>query len=126
MTDQIADLINRIKTATAVKKSEVIVFYSKMNEAIAQILKAEGFLDDIEIVETDEKKSMRLKLSAKKRPSHIEQISKPGRRMYSKSKFIPKPLRGFGLVIVSTPNGIISGREAAKKGVGGELICKIW
>lgn len=126
MTDQIADLINRIKNATAVKKNEVIVAFSKMNNAICQILKDEGFLTDIQTVEKGNRKYLCLILSPSKRPSHFEQISKPGRRIYSKNKFIPKPLRGFGLVIISTPNGIIAGREAIKKGIGGELICKLW
>ncbi|MEI8143530.1 MAG: 30S ribosomal protein S8 [Candidatus Berkelbacteria bacterium] len=126
MTDQIADLITRIRNATAVKKTEVLVCFSKMNQSIAEILKKEGFLTEIVVNENDGKKSLLLKLSVSKRPSHIEQISKPGRRVYSKAKFIPKPLRGLGLVIVSTPDGLLPGREAGKRGMGGELICKVW
>ncbi|OQA02935.1 MAG: 30S ribosomal protein S8 [bacterium ADurb.Bin400] len=57
---------------------------------------------------------------------HIKQISKPGQRIYTKSKEIPRPLRGFGLVIISTSQGMLTGREAYKKGLGGELICEVW
>lgn len=124
--DSIADLLTRIRNAAAVRKSEITVSYSKMKEAILNIFQREGFLENIEVVEDDDKKSIKIKISATKVPSHLEQISKPGRRIYVKSKEMPKPLRGLGIVVVSTSTGVVTGREAAKKGLGGEIICEIW
>jgi len=124
--DSIADLLTRIRNAAAVRKSEITVSYSKMKEAILNIFQREGFLENIEVVEDDDKKSIKIKISATKVPSHLEQISKPGRRIYVKSKEMPKPLRGLGIVVVSTSTGVVTGREAAKKGLGGEVICEIW
>jgi len=124
--DSIADLLTRIRNAAAVRKSEITVSYSKMKEAILNIFQREGFLENIEVVEDDDKKSIKIKISATKVPSHLVQISKPGRRIYVKSKEMPKPLRGLGIVVVSTSTGVVTGREAAKKGLGGEIICEIW
>jgi small subunit ribosomal protein S8 len=124
--DQIADLLIRIKNASLVGKSEVTTSYSKMKKAILDILKGEGFLANVEVVSEEEKQSLKIVISDKKVPTHIKQISKSGRRVYAKSKEIPKPLRGLGTVIISTSNGVITGREAIKKGLGGELICEIW
>jgi len=124
--DSIADLLTRIRNAAAVRKSEITVSYSKMKEAILNIFQREGFLENIEVVEDDDKKSIKIKISATKVPSHLVQISKPGRRIYVKSKEMPKPLRGLGIVVVSTSTGVVTGREAAKKGLGGEVICEIW
>jgi len=124
--DQIADLLTKIKNASAVSKNEVIVSFSKMKEAILNILKTEGFLSDIEVVSEGDKKFFKLIISRKKLPTHLRQISRPGRRVYIKNKEVPKPLRGLGTVIVSTSTGVITGKEAAKKGLGGELICEIW
>ena len=71
-------------------------------------------------------KYLKIIISSTKAPVHIKQISKPGQRIYVKCDQIPKPLRGLGLVIISTPLGVISGREASKKGIGGEVICEVW
>ena len=126
MTDQIADLLVRIKNASMVNKFEVTISHSKMKEAILAILKNEGFVKNFDIVEDGSKKNIRISLSSTKRFSHLKQISKPGQRIYAKSKDIPHPIRGLGLVIVSTPNGIVRAKDAVKLGVGGELICEIW
>jgi small subunit ribosomal protein S8 len=126
MTDQIADLLVRVQNASKIKKYELSMPYSKMKEAILTIFKDEGFVSSIRIEETDGKKTINLVISREKTPSHIKQISRPGQRIYTRSKNIPKPLRGFGTVIISTPKGVITGRLATKTGVGGELICEIW
>lgn len=126
MTDQIADLLVRIRNASQIKKSEIELPYSKMKEAILAILKEEGFVSDLKIFENKEHKYIRVTIARDRFPSHIKQISKPGQRLYTRCKDMPKPLRGFGLIIVSTPKGVISGRKAAKLGVGGELICEVW
>lgn len=125
MTDQIADLLVRLRNASAIKKTEVIIPFSKMKESILLILKSEGFIKNIKTQEVKAKKCIRVELT--NRPiSHLKQLSKPGQKIYSKAKNLPKPLRGFGLVIISTPCGIITAKEATKKGVGGELICEVW
>jgi len=126
MTDQIADLLVRIRNASAIGKTEVIMPFSKMKEAILTILKDEKFVDEIKVVEDKSKKYIKVQLGSARNLSHLKQISKPGHRIYTKSKDIKIPLRGFGLLIVSTPSGVISGIEAVKKGVGGEVICEIW
>ena len=137
MTDHIADLLVRIRNASMVRKYEVELPFSKMKEAILTILEREGFVKNIEVVEEDKsakgeishksgKKNIKFRISNTKLPTHLKQISKPGQRIYAKSKDIPNPLRGFGLVIISTPKGVITAKEATKLGLGGELICEIW
>jgi small subunit ribosomal protein S8 len=72
------------------------------------------------------KKQIKFQISSDKTPSHVKQISKPGQRIYAKCKDIPRPLRGLALVVISTPKGVTSGKDASKAGLGGELICEIW
>ena len=124
--DQIADLLTRIRNASLIKKSEISISFSKMKEAILNILKNEGFVSDFEITTEDNKKTIKVTVSHKKQPTHIKRISRPGRRVYIKNKEVPKPLRGLGTVIVSTSTGVVTGKEAKKLGLGGELICEIW
>lgn len=124
--DQIADLLTRIRNATLVRKNEITVSFSKMKEAVLKIFAEQGFLSSVSVETIEDKKYLKLVVSDKKVPSHLKQISKPGRRIYIKSKEMPKPLRGLGVVIISTSTGVITGKEAAKKGLGGELICEIW
>lgn len=125
MTDQIADLIVRVKNASLIGKRDVVIPHSKMKEAILNILIQEGFIKNIKLVEEKNRKVIRAEFSDKNL-THLKQISKPGQRIYTKSKNMPSPLRGFGLVVISTPEGVISAKEAKKKGLGGELICEIW
>ncbi|MCX6808736.1 MAG: 30S ribosomal protein S8 [Candidatus Berkelbacteria bacterium] len=124
--DQIADLLTRIRNAGAVGKTELTVSFSKLKKAILDILQKEGFLSNVEIETLEERQSLKITISTKKAPTHLRLISKSGRRVYVKSKEIPKPLRGLGTVIISTSTGVTTGREASKKGIGGELICEIW
>lgn len=124
--DAIADLLIRIKNATKVKRYEVKTFHSRMKEAILTILKNQGFITGFQIIEEDDKKILQITISAENAPIHLKKISKSGRRIYVKNRNIPKPLRGMGTTIISTSSGIITGREAAKRGLGGELICEIW
>lgn len=86
----------------------------------------EGFIKEYSIIEKKNKRFINIETENGKRIMHLKQLSKPGRRIYSKSKDMPRPLRGFGLVVVSTPKGVITAKEARKFGVGGELICEIW
>ena len=125
MTDQIADLLVRIKNANAIGKKEVIMPFSKMKESILMILKSERYIADFKTTDKKAKKQLCITLS-ENRLTHVKQISKPGQRIYSSSKNIPRPLRGLGLVVISTPKGVISAKEARKLGLGGELICEVW
>lgn len=125
MTDPIADLLVRIRNASLANKLLIVMPFSKIKLAILTILQEEGYLRNVKATEVKKKKMLEATLT-ESRLSHAKQISKPGRRVYVKSKDIPKPLRGLGLVIISTPEGIITSKQAVKKGLGGELICEIW
>ena len=125
MSDTIADLIIRLKNANLVDKEEVVIPHSKFKEQVLGVIRNEGFISEISVKSIKKKKFIFVYLS-KRGFNHIRRISKPGKRHYVKSKEIPRPLRGFGLVVISTPAGLLSGSEARKSGVGGELICEIW
>jgi len=126
MTDQIADLLIRIKNAAAVGQHQVFMPHTKMKEAILKILESNGFVKSSKVVDEKGKKLIKIELSDTKYFSHILQISKPGHRVYKKSKEIRVPLRGFGLLVVSTSTGIVTAQEAIQKGLGGVVICEIW
>lgn len=125
MLDPISDLLTRLRNAKAAKKSAVTAPYSKFKEAVLNVMLKEGFIDKVEIKSDSGHKDLVIYLE-NSQISHIKRISKPGQRRYVAKKFLPKPLRGMGLVIVSTPKGVLSGREAAKLNLGGELICEVW
>lgn len=124
--DQIADLLTRIKNTSMAGRYEINISHSKVKEAILTILKNEGFITTIEMKEEEGKKSIIAVISQSKTPTHLKQLSKPGRRVYVKNQEIPTPLRGLGTVIVSTSTGIVTGKIAKKSGLGGELICEVW
>lgn len=128
-TDPIADMLTRIRNAIAVRKNEVKLPHSKVKESVAKLLKDSGFVDSIAVTDLSVGKELTIKINAddtNARITEIVRMSKPGRRAYAGSDKIPTVKRGRGLVIVSTSKGIISGAEAKKLGVGGELICKVY
>ncbi len=130
MTDPIADMLTRIRNASAAYKKEVSMPSSKMKLRIARILKEEGFIEDYSFKEDNKQGilTIYLKYAEDKTPAiyHIERVSKPGRRVYVGKDSIPRVLRGIGIAILSTPRGVISDRTARKEGVGGEVICYVW
>jgi small subunit ribosomal protein S8 len=130
MTDPIADMLTRVRNAQLSKHQTVIVPASKMKQSIADILSAEGYVGEIEVKGEgkDQVIEIALKYSAGQRPviQNLKRESKPGRRVYVTSREIPSVLGGMGLSIVSTSQGVMSGREAKKQGVGGELLCTIY
>ncbi|MFA5926835.1 MAG: 30S ribosomal protein S8 [Patescibacteria group bacterium] len=126
MSDPIADLLVRIRNAVAIGKAEITLPSSRLKEVILGILKNEGYIQEIKSVKKNNFKYLTVSFSKEKLPTHLKQISKPGQRIYVKNRDIPKPLRGLGLVIVSTSVGVIPGRDAIKRGLGGELICEVW
>lgn len=129
-TDPIADLITRIKNANTVYKEVIEVPYSNIKRSIVQILKEEGYIKDFEVIDKDEKKTIKIYLKFGKNKERailgIERVSKPGRRVYVGKDEIPKVLNGIGMAIMSTPKGVISDRNAKKLGQGGEVLLLIW
>lgn len=120
--DTVSDFLTRIRNAFMVQKKEIVVRRNSMVEAIAGILKKEGFI----ISFTKDGYYAKVVLNEKMPLNHIKRLSKPGIRKYVKSSKIPKPKSGFGMVIISTPKGVLTGHQARKQKVGGELICEIW
>ncbi len=131
VTDTISDMLTRIRNANMVKHQIVQIPSTKMSVAIAEILKEEGFIEDFEHYIENAKKYLliSLKYSGKSRQSvisKIERISKPGLRVYSKSKELPKVLDNLGIAIISTSKGVMTNLKAQELGIGGEVLCYIW
>lgn len=125
--DPIADLLTRIRNAATARKGALVMPYSKMREQVAGILKLNGYIADVRVAEAGNFKSLELTLPQDPEAiTALVRVSKPGRRVYVSAKDIPTVLGGRGLVILSTSHGVMSGRDARKQGLGGELICKVW
>jgi len=131
VADTISDMLTRIRNANMVKHHIVQIPNTKMSSAIADILKEEGYITDFEQYEENKKKYLLIFLKYKgklQEPviSTIQRISKPGLRVYSNSKNLPKVLENLGIAIVSTSSGIMTNLKAKKLGIGGEILCYIW
>lgn len=128
--DPIGDFIIRIKNAGMVHKSEILVPFSKMKLAIAELLSAKGFVGEVSQKSKGSAKFLNVGLlydeSGNPKVSDVKRISKPGRRMYAKSKDIKRFRRGFGLSVFSTPKGIMADMDAKKDNLGGEFLFNIW
>jgi small subunit ribosomal protein S8 len=133
--DMIADMLTRIRNAVMAEQAVTSMPSSKMKVAIAKILKEEGFIQDYEVVDGDNaafpELEVRLKYIGERRDRRpvltgLERVSKPGCRIYTGKKDIPWVLSGMGVAILSTSSGVMTGRDARKKGIGGEVICKVW
>lgn len=128
-TDPIADMLSRIRNAIAVRKNQVTLPHSKVKEAVARMLAANNFIDDVKVEKATIGKVMTLSLfpeNSNARITEIKRLSKPGRRHYVNAQGIPVVMRGRGLVIVSTSKGLMTGVDAKKSKIGGELICKVY
>ena len=128
-TDPIADMLSRIRNAVAVHKNQVSMPHSKVKEAVAQLLQKNNFIDDVKVEPATVGKQLTLTINQpmqNARITEIARLSKPGRRHYTGADKMPKVKGGRGIVIVSTSHGMMTGTEAQKKGVGGELICKVY
>jgi small subunit ribosomal protein S8 len=129
MTDPIADMLTRIRNANAVRQQSTTMPASKMKVGIAQVLKDEGFIRGYEVVPGSPSSELRVDL--KYGPDRelvfreMKRVSKPGCRVYSGVKELPRVLRGLGVYVLSTPQGVISDRTARKDNVGGEILCKV-
>ena len=126
MTDPIADMLTRIRNKNQNRDKLVSMPTSKMKEQIANILKEEGFIEEFKV--EDKTLTLTLKYANNKERviTGLKRISKPGLRVYAKANEIPTVLNGLGIAIISTPNGVITDKEARKNNVGGEVIAYIW
>ncbi|HLB32177.1 MAG TPA: 30S ribosomal protein S8 [Patescibacteria group bacterium] len=125
VTDPIADMVARIKNGQSARRTTVALPYSKVKHAVAKILKEKGYLDGIDVKKSKTKGELVLTLGDQ-RIINLRRISKPGRRLYSPAKKLPRPMGGAGVLIISTSKGIMSDREARRIGVGGEMICEVY
>ena len=130
ISDPIADMLTRMRNAVTVRHDFVLVPASRVKLAIARVLKAEGFISDYEVVgdKTHRVIKIYLKYSDKKEPvlSGLERVSKPGIRVYVQRKEISRVYGGLGIAILSTPGGVMTGHQAWRRGIGGELLCYVW
>jgi small subunit ribosomal protein S8 len=128
-TDPIADMLSRLRNAIAVNKHEISLPHSKVKESVARLLKDNRFIDTVSVVDAPVGKTLQIAInpaSSNARITEIKRLSRPGRREYVKSEKIPTVKGGRGVVIVSTSKGVMTGLEAKKQGIGGELICKVY
>lgn len=127
-TDPIADMLTRIRNALMARHSHTVVPASKMKVAIARILKDEGYIEDYYVTKGP-KPIIRIRLKYDGQEpvlTGLKRISKPGRRIYTQKKDIPWVLSGMGVAILSTSRGVMTGRQARRLGVGGEVLCYVW
>lgn len=131
MVDPIADMLTRIRNAYLARRSRVEIPHSKVKEAIARILVREGYLVKVDVVSQAKKQQPviigQLRYEGKVPAlDGVERISKPGRRMFGRSKKIPQTVGGIGSTIVSTPQGIMTAKEARQRNLGGEILFRVW
>jgi small subunit ribosomal protein S8 len=130
MTDPIADMLTRLRNASQAKHATCEIPYSNVKLALTKILEQEGYIAGFEVRENGLRKTLnvRLKYDAERRPvvSGLRRVSRPGLRVYAGMHDIPRILGGVGTVVVSTNRGIMTGREARRRHLGGELIAEIW
>ena len=135
VNDSISDMLTRVRNSSMAKKAIVSIPCTRINQQIAQILEKEGFIQTFQISEDTKNLILRLKYRSKEVYNgkikescitNLKRISKPGLRIYANHKEIPRVLGGSGIVIISTPNGIMTDREARTRGIGGEILCSIW
>jgi small subunit ribosomal protein S8 len=135
MTDPIADMLARIRNATVAKHARVDVPASTLKLEIAKILESEGYIAGFRVVDSKARKTAAvrtLRISLKYGPrgerviSGLERVSRPGRRVYAGRTDVPQVLGGLGTSILTTPRGVMTGRDAVKAGVGGEVLCNVW
>ena len=129
VSDPIADMLTRIRNANQLRYVEVEMPTSKMKEEIARILKEEGYISDFKVVDAEKQNKLVLNLKYNKKErviTGLKRISKPGLRVYAKWVDIPSVFNGLGIAIVSTSEGVMTGRDAKNKKLGGEVLAYIW
>lgn len=130
VSDPVADMLTKIRNAANARFASVDVYKSNLKLSIAKIFQAEGYVESVDVVSDKNREFIRLglKYDEAKRPiiHGIKRISTPGRRVYANSKDLPRVFNGFGTLVVSTSNGVITGKKAKESKLGGELVCSIW
>ena len=130
MTDPVADFLTRLRNANSAFHEEITLPYSKLKANIAEILKTEGYIQAVKVVDGEVGKSLQVELkygpNRERSISGIKRVSKPGLRVYAKSSSLPKVLGGLGVAIISTSSGLLTDKQANKKGVGGEVLAYVW
>ena len=130
MTDPIADMLTRLRNANTAYHDAVAMPHSKIKAGIAEILKQEGYIGAWRVEDAEVGKTLTLDLkfgpSRERSIAGVRRVSKPGLRVYAKSTSLPKVLGGLGVAIISTSSGLLTDREAAQKGVGGEVLAYVW
>ena len=130
MTDPIADMLTRIRNANSAHKDQVSMPYSKLKATIADILKAEGYIASWSSEDAEVGKTLTIELkygpNRERSIAGVRRVSKPGLRVYAKSTNLPRVLGGLGVAIISTSSGLLTDRQAAEKGVGGEVLAYVW
>jgi small subunit ribosomal protein S8 len=130
LTDPVADFLTRVRNAIRARQQKLDVPASKLKLEIARILKEEGYIANFKSTEEEGKRVLRvyLKYGSNNEPtiSNVQRVSRPGCRVYVGRNEIPRVLGGLGINILTTPRGVMTGRDARKQGVGGEILCEIW
>ena len=132
MTDPIADMLTRIRNANVAMHDDVAMPSSKMKEALADVLKHEGYIGGFEVSDATERPGKTLTIQMKYSEEHqrvisgLRRVSKPGLRIYKKAHDVPRVLGGLGVAVLSTSQGLMTDREARKRRVGGEVLCFVW
>lgn len=133
MSDPIADMLTRIRNALQREHAAVSIPHSKAKEAIAYVLKEEGYIEDYETLRDGAFPVLRLQLKyvgdrRNRRPviTDLKRVSKPGRRVYVGKDDIPWVLNGMGVALLTTSRGVMTGQEARRRGIGGEVLCEVW
>jgi len=129
VTDPIADMLTRIRNAIMANHSDILIPSSKVKLSIARIFKQEGFIDHYEVLKGKPQPMIKIHLKyldGQAAFSGLERVSKPGLRVYVGRREIPRVYGGLGIAILSTPEGILTGQEAWRRHLGGELLCYIW
>ena len=130
LSDTIADMLTRVRNALQNRKDEVVMPHARMRQAIADVLKREGYLREVAVEGDGVRKTLRLRLkygpNGEQVIRKIDRVSSSGRRLYRGLDRLPRVMGGLGIMIVSTSKGVLSDREARKQRVGGELICRVY
>jgi len=133
MSDPIADMLTRVRNALMRRHATVAMPLSKSKVAIAEVLKSEGYIEDFQVISQEPQSVLEIKLkyigdrrNYRSVITGLERVSKPGRRVYVGKSEIPWVLSGMGIAILTTPQGMMTGQNARRKGIGGEVLCKVW
>ena len=129
-TDPIADMLTRIRNALVARHDFTDVPASKLKMALAEVLKKEGYIRDYELKSQGSKRTIRIQLAyaddGEPVIGGLQRVSKPGLRVYAQRREVPRVHGGLGVAILSTPEGVLTGRDARRRGLGGEVLCYVW